>query len=137
MSYCTEQHLINRYGRDELVQLTDRNGTGEIGTDTVAEAIALADSRIDGHCRGRFALPLSPVDEIIIGIACDLTRYRLYKDKAPEEITKRHDQAIADLKSISKGTIKLSAEALETNPTDVPYVESYDRVFSETTLEDY
>ena len=138
MSYCTQADLIEQFSQQELVQLTDRDGTGQIGTEIVTQAIDQAGSRIDGYCRGRFALPLNPVDNIIRAIACDITRYRLYKDSAPELVTERYNQAITDLKAIGKGTLTISAVApAKEAATDIPMVEAYPRIFSEDTLEDY
>jgi len=54
-------------------------------------------------------LPLPTVPDLLVGLCCDLVRYALYTDAAPEIVSKRQEAAIARLRDISTGKIKLDA----------------------------
>jgi len=54
MSYCTLQDLRDRYGDDEIIQLTDRANIGTIDQTVVDRAIADADGEIDGFVGPRW-----------------------------------------------------------------------------------
>ena len=57
MAYCTTDNLIDRYGADELLRLTDRDNNGFIDEQAVSAAIEDASDLIDGYLGGRYTLP--------------------------------------------------------------------------------
>lgn len=103
MTYCTQQNLTTRYGQDELIQLTDKANVGQLDTDVINSAIADAGSIIDGYLGGRFVIPVSPVPRSLERIACEITRYYLYENLAPDEVKDRYNKAVAMLKDIASG----------------------------------
>jgi len=107
MSYCKLQDLIDRFGEIELIELSDNDNVGQINEDTIDSAIEDADGLINGYVGSRFPVPLSPVPSSINRIACELARYYLYDDGAPDYVTKRFDDAEKVLKGISKGEISI------------------------------
>ncbi len=107
MSYCTEQDMIDRYGETEMIQLTDHANLGGIDSDVLASAIADADGEIDGYLSGRYSAPVTPVPKVLLRIACDLTRYYLYDDQAPEHVIKRYDDAVKFLRGVAAGQISI------------------------------
>lgn len=108
MAYCTHQDLIDRFGEEELIQLTDRTNTGAIDAQVLDQVIADADAEIDGYLASRpYVLPLNPVPTALVRIACEITRYHLYDDHAPENIEKRYDNAVKFLRAVSKGDVVL------------------------------
>jgi phage gp36-like protein len=110
MSYATESDMVSRFGRDQLVQLTDEDGRGVIDSDKVTKALNDAAGEIDAHLEPRYQLPLATVPISLVRIACDLARYYLYTDAAPEQVNKRYDAAIKFLGAIARGDIKLGAD---------------------------
>jgi phage gp36-like protein len=132
MSYCTKQNLIDRYGETELIQLTDRSALGAIDDTVIDRAIADADGEIDGYLAGRYSAPISPIPKSLVRIACHLTRYYLYDDQAPEQITKRYDDAVKFLRGVASGQISIGVDAAGAKPTsqNTATIESGGNVFN-------
>ncbi|NKB37860.1 MAG: DUF1320 domain-containing protein [Gammaproteobacteria bacterium] len=110
MPYCIEQDLIDRFGEDEIITLTDKENIGEIVTTTLNRAIQDAEGIIDGHVGARYSLPISPVSKNLVRIACQLARYSLYDKHRPENIRQEYDDAIRDLKLIAQGKIDIGID---------------------------
>lgn len=119
MTYATVTDLIDRYGEQELIQLTDRNGAGPYDATVVARALADADSEIDGYLAARYTLPLATTPAAITRVACDLARYRLFGDHMTEVVRTRYEDAVRLLQGVAKGSVTLGLPA-----TTQPAVES-------------
>lgn len=141
MSYATQQDMINRYGEREVRLLTDRDNLGAINAAVLAYALTQADAELDGYLQGRFSLPLASVPVLLVGIACDIARYRLAGTdiRETDPIRTRYKDAIKLLTSISKGELQLGLSAGgQTAPeTGAVRVVEGDRVFTPGTLSDY
>lgn len=139
MSYLTLQGLIDRYGEDELIQLTDRAGDGVVDAAVVARAIADAEAEIDAYLAGRMSLPLATVPVILERLAAAIVRHGLYKDAAPETVEKARDAAIALLRDVAAGRASLgpTPEGAATPATAAPSYSSAASVFDETGLAGY
>lgn len=111
MAYATAQDLIDRYGEDELVHITDRLGSGQIDAAAVSGALADAEAIIDGYLAGRYPLPLASVPSNMVLLACTLARYQLWANRASEEIRKRYEDAIRYLERVASGSILLKMDA--------------------------
>jgi len=134
MAYCTRQDMVDRFGEQELIDLTDR-GTpplGIIDSAVLDGAISDASAEIDGYLAGRYELPLASVPSVLKRIACDLARYHLYDDAASEHVAKRYDDAIRFLRAVGRGEISLGVDAAGAEPQVVngAEVQSGGRVFS-------
>ena len=107
--YIGIKHLIQRFGEPELIQLTDEHRTGAMDEATVVAAITDAQSEIDSYLSTKYTLPLSTeqVPASLIRITCDLARYYLYNDRAPETIRTRRNEVIDYLKSLARGQVDL------------------------------
>lgn len=117
MTYATQQNLIDRYGENELIQLTDRQGLGTIDATVVSRALADADAQINGYLAARYTLPLSaPVPTILERLACDITRYALYEDRVTEIVEKRYKDAVALLRDVSAGKAELGLDNTDNKP---------------------
>lgn len=140
MSYATQTHLEDAFGSAEIKQIADRDLSGTADPAFIAAALARADAVIDSYLAGRYAIPITPAPSVIVAVACDLARYYLYDDAAPERVQKAHDDAIAWLKSCAKGDVMVigadSATADQATPGPPAY-DAPDRVFSATTLANY
>lgn len=115
MPYTTQADLEKRFGTDLLVRLTDRGATptGQINTDTVAEAIADAAARIDAAIRTRYTLPLTGTPDPLGKIAAHIALYNLHVYEPNEKVVRDYTTALADLKMIGAGQLQLDAAGVE------------------------
>lgn len=95
MSYATPADLAARIPAEELVQLTDRSvpPSGLVDEAVLGGALAYADALIDSLVGNRYAVPLAPVPPLVVDMACDLARHRLYVHAPPEEVRARFEDA--------------------------------------------
>jgi len=107
VNYCTTNDLVERFGAEEILQLSDRDGGGFIDEQVVGSAIADASALIDGYLGGRYALPLSAVPSVLPKLCGDIARFNLYDNAIPDVVQKRYDAALAFLKSVGKGGVRL------------------------------
>lgn len=128
--YCTEQQFEARFGQREYADLL-------AGGHAYAQAENDAASMIDGYMAVRYTLPLLSVPAIVTGWAADITRFKLWDQRAPEEVRKRYEDAIAQLRDLAAGRIDLppgvDGSAVSTDPL---YIDGYsaERVFTMCSL---
>ncbi len=129
--YCAKQDLINRFGEDELINLTDRNDMSVIDEVILAQAIADACAEMNGYIGSRYALPLATIPETLKPFSCDIARYKLYDEQATEHVTERYNSAIKFLLSVSKGHISLGVDSdgAKATSTDFAEIQSAGSVF--------
>ena len=122
MDYATQAHMVARFGELELIQLTDRDGLGVIGTAVLATALADATAYADSYLGRVYALPLRgcaqpAVDGVVdympppmlTRIICDVARYYLFTNVDKDhEAVRRFKTAATDLDAIAKGDKHLS-----------------------------
>lgn len=141
MSYASLSLLQDRFGIDELIQRSDKfvPYTGAIVTAVIDRALADADAEIDGYVGARYTLPLpTPTPPVLVPIACDIARYRLYDDSVPDVVRQRYEDAIARLKDISAGRLSLGIDpAPAANSMGGVSVRSPARIFGAEQLRDY
>ncbi|MBN4063474.1 DUF1320 domain-containing protein [Cardiobacterium sp. AH-315-I02] len=117
MPYCTQQDLIERFGEQELIELTDEHGVGEINATQINRAIEDADGLIDGYLTAsRYDMPLIEQFSVLTRVACNLVRHDLY-DVPPEHIVKRYESAVAFLRDVSTGKVSLGVKADGSKPS--------------------
>lgn len=107
MSYCTYNDLLNAFGENEIVALSDRDRDGLPDDGVIEDAISFADSHIDGYLREQYAVPLSNPPRNLVGMACDFARYRLYQDQPTELVQSRYDVGCFWLKDVARGLVQL------------------------------
>ena len=125
MDYATPADLVARFGEQELIQLTDPD-LRQVQEDKVLRAIADAQAFADGFVGSVWQLPLagcakpSPMpgalDAVqlvpppqLTRVVCDVARYYLYDDLAPEhEVYLRFRAAERELQAIAKGDAVLA-----------------------------
>lgn len=130
--YATIQDMINRFGEDELKLLTDRDGSlGAIADLVLDQALADASAEIDGYLGGRYQLPLPTVPAVLTRICCDIARYLLHDEQAPEQLQKRYESSIKFLRSLGNGELSLGLpDASESGPSNnLAQIESAGSVF--------
>ena len=125
MNYATAQDMVDRFGETEMVQLTDPDILA-VQAEKVERALADAQALADGYVGRVYRLPLAgcakpaPVPGDIgavqlvappqlTRIACDVARYYLYDDLAPEhEVYLRYKAAERELAAIAEGKAVLA-----------------------------
>ncbi len=125
MNYATVQHMIDRYGESEMIALTD---PGIVAVQAAKAERALDDAQAfaDGFVGRVYRLPLAGCTQIapvpgdphavvqvappqLIRITCDVARYYLYSDLAPEhEVYLRYKAAERELVQIADGKAVLA-----------------------------
>jgi len=111
--YATQQDLVARFGERELIQLTDRSGSGAIDSAVLDAAIADASEEIDTFVGARYSLPLATTPQIIVRWCADIARYRLFDNDVPEAVQKRYDAARSALRMLVEGKTTLGLDAGE------------------------
>jgi len=120
MAYSTQSQVQTAVGGSvNLVQLADLEDTAEVDNGAgvalvVADAIKRADGVIDSYVGHRYAVPLSPVPDVVSELSASMAarilrrnRYRgqpMYDDQKAEEIDREW------LQGVSRGTISLGIE---------------------------
>lgn len=140
MTFAARSDMILSFGERQLVELTDRAEppAGLIDDQVLGEALGYADSIIDGYLSERYRLPLAGQHLMLKGIAQDITWWRLYREPT-EDVRKRYEAAIATLKQISSGVIRLPDEAggEPQGRDDVVHIESQTRLFRRDRMRGY
>ena len=132
-TYASQQDLVDRFGQDELIRLTNPDDLQATTIDTARldRAIADAEASVDGYLAGPYDTPLDPVPRVVTKITCDLARFELYDEHAPEQITARKEDALKFLRSVARGDVTLgsSASGEQVERDDQANIESGGRVF--------
>lgn len=127
MSYTASVAMVDRFGELSLIQLTDRDGTGQINMTVLERAIVDAGTVIDGKLATRYTVPFEAVPALIEQLASDIAFYRLHTSP-PKEIAGRYDNALRLLDSLAEGAITLGMEQPPA-ALDVQFGNGRDRVF--------
>lgn len=117
MTYATQADLTERFGADELKQLTDPENGAVINTALVNAALVDADALVDAHLQGRYTLPLAvPYPRLVVNMACDLARARLFGDRITDPVRARHSDTLTQLGRIADGRMALTVATGEQPP---------------------
>lgn len=138
--YATEADMLIRFQLAELVQITNRDRKATTVDSLVLDrALSDADAEIDARLAPRYALPLQTIPRLLVNIACDIARYRLYDDRATDQVTRRYEDGLKVLSSLASGKLSLGldAQADTTPPVDGPRATTPNRTFSASLLKDY
>lgn len=139
-AYCTKADIIDLLSEETLIRLTDDEGAGVMNDSRVEKAVADADAEIDGYCGARYDLPFATVPVIIRKCSVDMAVYNLYSRRlgAPEDRAMRYNNAVKLLREIASGNVTLgTSPQTETEGNDEVEAEYNDRVFTQTTLENF
>lgn len=132
MSYCTEDDMIDRFGEAEIIELT--RGDGDVDAAVLELAIADADAEIDGYLASVTLVP-APTNPNLTRIGCDITRYRLYDERATEQTRERYRDAVRYLERVATGQMALTHETTESGSTLT--IEGSEPVFSMENLDGF
>lgn len=124
MPYTTQAEMVDAFGADELIQLTDRADPplGAIDAAVLAAALADAAAEIDSYLVGRYTLPMSPTPTVLKRFNREIGRYLLYKDASPDEVRDRYKSAIKFLTNVANGVASIGPDAVsQETPGSVQY----------------
>ncbi|NVK42114.1 MAG: DUF1320 domain-containing protein [Oceanospirillaceae bacterium] len=109
MPYASAQDIIDRYGSDTLLMLTDRDGDDQVDNLVIDQAIADATAEIDTYVAAKYSLPLAVTPSVLVRLCVDIAIYRLSAtaDMVTEEKRQRYEDATSLLKRIAKGEVSL------------------------------
>ncbi|MCD1597865.1 gp436 family protein [Rheinheimera aquimaris] len=134
MPYCTVADMISRYGQQDMILLSWREGAadGEINQPVIEQAIADATAEINGYIGGRYDLPLSQVPDVLVRHCCDIARYLMSGDRTPETVQKRYDSVISYLVKVGKGDLSLGlSQGCPTEPGEtIAMIQADGQVFN-------
>lgn len=136
MAYCTKNDLHQRFGNSEIDQLIDRDNDGTEDAGVLDACIAYSDAMIDGYLAARYTIPITATSPLLVGISCDIVRYKLWDDNAPKEIRIRFDDAVRVLRDIANGVMTLPNSPAAAVTGGIDYF-SNERVFTAETLSGY
>jgi phage gp36-like protein len=139
MTYATTQDMIDRFGQQELAELTDRTNGAVIDATVLGKALADADAEINGYLASRYTLPLASVPPILTKFAADIARYQLYDVRVTEAVKARYDDAIKFMKDLARGLGSLGLDQVDEPVADAGgvQIQANVRVFCRARLEDY
>jgi len=139
VTYATQQNMIDRFGEQELIELTDHANTGAINATVLGQALADADAEINAYLTSRYTLPLVSVPPVLVKFAADVARYQLYDTRATEMVKARYDDAIKFFKMLANGSVSLGLDPVNQPVADVGGVQvnAGARVFNAANLADY
>ena len=140
MTYAVKQDMIDRFGEQELIEVTDRANAVAIDDQVLGVALADADATINSYIEARYSVPPTPVPHVLVSAAAKLARYQLHDDGASEQIAADRTQVLAWLKDVSRGLARLGDDDAATpDPTATlgPVVTSPDRPSIEDGMEGY
>ena len=139
MTYATQQNMIDRFGEQELIELTDHANAGSINATVLGQALADADAEINAYLTSRYTLPLATVPPVLVKFAADVARYQLYDTRATEMVKARYDDAIKFFKMLVNGSVSLGLDPVNQPVVDVGGVQvsAPDRVFNDSSLAGY
>ena len=105
MAYCTIQDMIDRFGNEEILQLSDRQvHLGVLNSTRVQAAIDDACAEIDLELSACYVLPITSSVPILKHWACDVARFHLYDTLVNEdhEAFRRYKDYEEEIKSVCK-----------------------------------
>lgn len=163
MSYATVQDMVDRFSERELIQLTAGADASTIDAEKVERMLADAQAYLDGYVGAVYQLPLigcvKPAPTLddpaatalvpppaLVRWACDVARYYLYDQVAPEhEVFVRFKAAQRDLEAIATGKAVLACpwggqpgrQVVGTEPGDAEVVHGFRRQVTSDDLAGY
>ena len=138
MAYCTQQDLIDRFGEDEIIQLTDRADVGAVDATVVGLALADGFELINGYVGKVYNLPLALTPDLLVKLNADIARFYLYKDDPLETVRDAYKDAVKTLTDIAGGRVVLDVGGVEpSSNVSTVMISGPDRIFTRKTMEGF
>lgn len=139
--YADAYDMEVRFGEAELIEITDRSDSGQYDDEFVLSAIEDASAEIDSYVAVRYTLPLSDVPPLLRRLCCDIARFRLYDDSPTEEVRRRYDSALEQLRRVARGELLLAYEygmvptraVIRAAPKRLAFGDKFDQAYDDAT----
>ncbi len=141
MAYCTQAELVERFGTNFLIELSDRGDTPAVAIDSdlITRAISDADAMIDGYLKPIYSLPLVSTPNQITDLSLSIAIYKAHGNVVSDKIKEDYKTALMQLKDIGMGRIKLDVAGVEPEGSGSSEVitNEKDQVMSADTLKGF
>lgn len=144
MAYSSNTDLLKRFTSSELAKLTGDESGITIDTDRTDVARDLADATINATLHGRYSVPFTDPDALIISLSIDLTIYHLYRIEyselpLPSEINGYYEESMQLLDDIRTGELYLGGytAGIDAPPTIISTKSKGNRLYSGDVLDSY
>ncbi|WP_026470099.1 gp436 family protein [Alkanindiges illinoisensis] len=115
--YAARDDLIARFGVQAIESL-EKTVSKVVDPAVSDKALSDATELADSYIAARYGLPLSGTPESLKGYVLDIARYKLYVNKAPDEVRQRYEDAMSWLNRVSSGKVILQLPANPDAGTD-------------------
>lgn len=105
--YLSIGKFVDHFGLDEVVAMTDANGSGRIDRALLISALTGAQAIADSNIASRYSVPLETVPPIVELAIADIARARLYPRGAPDGVADAAKAAVRTLERIASGALPL------------------------------
>lgn len=115
MAYTSLAQMTDRFGERVLIALTDRAypATGVLDMAVLTRALSDTDEMIDARVRVRYSLPMVSVPGLLVDLAGAIAIYKLHVSAPDPKIEADYRDALATLKAIATGDIRLQVAGVE------------------------
>ena len=112
MPYAAQSDIVELYGANALV-VADHDRDGVPDGAAVARALDYASAEIDSYLAARHLLPLNEVPLLIRQLCVEIALYRLAlsAEMMTDQIEKRYERALAQLRDLATGRANLVLSA--------------------------
>lgn len=116
MAYITEQDLIDLFGEEEIIDLSnlDNPNATTVNSVRVTAAIAQSEDILHTYASAYYSIPLVPIDSTVPiappsvrGILLDHARYHLDINRPREDVRVRYEDGLEWLLLLAKGKVSL------------------------------
>ena len=136
MPYAVQQDIINLYGNQQFLLVSDRDGDGV--TDQVSgvyiadTALQGASDEIDSYLSNRYQMPLPTVSPVLRDKCCDIAMYRMAVsgDVMTDDRRSRYKDALKWLEGVAAGTIDIGVPQDTQSKSGGPDVTYQPRIFT-------
>jgi phage gp36-like protein len=112
MPYVTLQQMIDRFGEQEMIELTNLHSPDNTAINIAAFNAAMldAESEMNSYIGIAASLPLASVPVVLNGKAADVTRYYLDTIDPRADVRQRYEDAIEWLKMLANGQVSIGLD---------------------------
>jgi len=114
--YAAAADLVDRFTIEEVSALAPSEMPNEYNLVVINSAMEDADAEINSYLAVRYAVPVEGSKQLK-AVACDIARYRMYDNDAPEQVETRYQQRVTWLKDVAAGRATLGIAESITSQT--------------------
>lgn len=121
MLYADQQAIVDLYGEDLLLIVSDHDGDGNPDEQVVHSGLTSAHQLVDAYLSAQYTVPLTNTPGIVKKCTIDIAVYNMALDQARRttEMRVRYEDALKHLELIAKGTIGLGLPPEDTDDDGV------------------